>query len=83
MINISALIYNELYSGESRPSATGMGEGGAFEGLTMNVEFYEDNSGSAQKMRYFRKIKGAGGPPGPSPGSATALRKAISNSVFF
>ena len=43
----------------------------------MNVEFCKENSGSAQKMRYFRKIKGVGGgggggrPLGPSPGSAT------------
>ena len=35
--------------------------GDAFEGWTMNVEFCKENSGSAQKMRYFRKIKGGGG----------------------
>ena len=33
----------------------GGGGGGAFKGLTMNVEFYEDNSGSAHKIRYFQK----------------------------
>ena len=32
----------------------------AFEGLTRDVEFCEDNSGSAQKMRYFQKIERAG-----------------------
>ena len=32
----------------------------------MNVELFEGNSGSAQKMRYFRKNKGD---QGPSPGS--------------
>ena len=26
----------------------------------MTVEFCQDNSGSAQKMRYFRKNRGAG-----------------------
>ena len=46
------------FSGRSRPSAKGVGAGGgSFEGLTMNVEFCEDNSGSEQKMRYFRKIR--------------------------
>ena len=36
--------------------------GGAFEGLTKIVDFCEDNSGSAQKMRYFRKNwRGGGG----------------------
>ena len=34
------------------------GGGGAFEGLTVNVEICEDNSGRSKKMRYFRKIKG-------------------------
>ena len=52
------------------------GGGGAFEGLTINVEFCEDNSGGrSKKMRYFRKYKvgEAGAPgPGPYPGSATA-----------
>ena len=33
------------------------GGGGAFEDLTMNVEFYEDNSGGSMKMRYFLKNK--------------------------
>ena len=32
--------------------------GSTFEGLTMNVEFCEDNSGSSKKMHYFRKNKG-------------------------
>ena len=41
----------------------------------MNVEFCEGNSGSTQKMRYFRKKnKGGSGPAGPSPGSATVKR---------
>ena len=57
-------------SGGSRPSAK-RGLGGAFEGLTMNVEFCEDNSGSSKKMRYFRKNKGVPVPPLPSPGSTT------------
>ena len=50
---------------------------GAFEGLTMNVEFYEDNSGSAQKMRFFRKKKGGGGgaPLDPPLGTRSGIRK--------
>ena len=31
------------------------------EGLTINVKFYDDNSGSGQKMRYIRKIRAGGG----------------------
>ena len=45
-------------SGGSRPSA----KEGAH--VTMNVEFYEDNSGTSKKMRYFLKNKvGARAPP--------------------
>ena len=36
----------------------------------MNVKFCEDNFGSSKKMRYFRKISGGSGPPGPFPGPA-------------
>ena len=44
------------------------GGGGTFEGLTMNVEFCEDNFGSSKKMRYLRNNRGGGGgPPGPLP----------------
>ena len=46
-----------LPNGESRPSTKG-GRGGGVEGLTMNVEFCKNNSGSAQKMCYYRKIGG-------------------------
>ena len=42
---------------------SGWGGRGAFEGLTMNVEFCEDNSSSSKKIRYFRKNKGGGGGP--------------------
>ena len=49
---------SNIYSGGSRPSP----KGGAFEGLTMNVEFCEDNAGRSNKMRYFRKNKGGGLP---------------------
>ena len=36
------------------PDLRQKGEGrGAFEGLTMNVEFCERNSGGSKKMRYF------------------------------
>ena len=45
----------------------------AFEGLTMNVEFCEDNSGNGQKMRYSGKKGGRVGPPDPDPGLATIL----------
>ena len=34
-----------------------LGKGG-FEGLTMNVEFCKDNSGSSKKMCYFQKKEG-------------------------
>ena len=57
-------------SGGSRLSA-GVGGGGAFEGLTVNVKFYEDNPGSAQNMRHFRKKwvgEGGGGVGGGSQG---------------
>ena len=37
-------------SGESRPKGGGGGGREAFEGSTMNVKFYEDNSSSAEKM---------------------------------
>ena len=48
-------------SGGSRPSPKGVGGGGgAFEGLTMNVEFCENNQRS-KKVRYFRKNEGGGG----------------------
>ena len=49
------------------------GRGRTFEGLTMNVEFCEDNLGSSKKMRYLRNNRGGGGgvPRGPFPGSAT------------
>ena len=43
------------------------GRGRTFEGLTMNVEFCEDNFGSSKKMRYLRNNRGGGGPPGPLP----------------
>ena len=46
------------------------GEGrGAFEGLTMNVEFCERNSGGSKNMRYFRIFffLGGGGKGGMSP----------------
>ena len=47
-------------SGGSRPSAK---EGLVFKGLTMNVKFCENNSGTSKKMRYFQKNKvGAWGP---------------------
>ena len=47
-------------SGGSRPSAK---EGLIFKGLTMNVKFCENNSGTSKKMRYFQKNKvGAWGP---------------------
>ena len=49
-----------------------VGEG--FKGLTMNVEFCEDNSGSSKKMLYFRKITGG---TGPSPGSATDQERSL------
>ena len=45
--------------------------GPPFEGLTMNVEFCEENSSRSKKMRYFRKNSGEGGgraPKGPSLG---------------
>ena len=38
----------------------GGGGGGAFEDLTLNVEFCKDNSSSLLKMRYFRKNMGGG-----------------------
>ena len=44
----------------------------------MNVDFREYNSGSAQKMGYFRKNGGGGG--GCSPGPATVL---LYNWPFF
>ena len=52
--------------GGSRPSRNvggegGRGGGGAFEGLTVNVEICENNSGRSKKMRYFRKIRRGGG----------------------
>ena len=43
-------IENEEPSGGSRPSPKG--GGAAFEGLTMNVEFCEDNSDRSKTMRY-------------------------------
>ena len=58
------------------------GGGGVFEGLTINVEFCEDNSGRSKKMRYISEKNnggggggkgGGGGPPVPSPGFATDL----------
>ena len=36
------------------------GGGGASEGLSINVEFCEHNSGSAQKMRFFPLKRGKG-----------------------
>ena len=44
------------------PLRGGRWEGGwgVGEGLTMNVEFCEDNFGSAQEVRYSRKNKGPG-----------------------
>ena len=41
------------------------GGGGAFESLTMNVEFCEDNSGRSKIMRCFRKMGGGGAPRAP------------------
>ena len=45
----------QVVSGGSRPSAK---EGAC---LTMNIEFFEENSGTSKKMRYFRKNKGEWG----------------------
>ena len=57
--------FNIVGSSGSRPKGGG---GSAFEGLTTNVEFCEDNSGRSKKMRHFRKKWGRGV---PSPGSVT------------
>ena len=34
--------------------------GGAFEGLTMNVEFFENNTGRSKKCAISKKIRGGG-----------------------
>ena len=47
----------------------------------MNVKFYEDDSGTSKKMRYFRKNKVGG--PGPSPESATVGRTANCSLCVF
>ena len=56
-----------VLSGGSRPSRKGgggkRGGGGALKGLTINVEFCDDNSGRSKKMRYFRKIRVGGRAP--------------------
>ena len=49
---VKALASVVINSGRYRPSPK---EQGAFEGLTMNVEFCEDNSGRSKKMCYFQK----------------------------
>ena len=59
-LSLLTLILN-VSSGRSRPSVKGGGGGG------LNVEFWEDNSGSAQKMRYFRKNNVGGGGGGGRP----------------
>ena len=50
------------------------GGGGVFKGLTINVEFCEDNSGRSKKMRYISEKNKGGGGGGRSPGPLPWIR---------